>query len=342
MTDISKLKQHLINHPALVEKILIECDFHNVHDLGTQFRCGWDYESRTGSSTVINKHNLWCTSFSRNVQGDIVTLVQKKLNLNFPQAVSKICSITGYEEVEEKVIEAVQVFGGIFDKFKKKEQKSEIITTYDESVLDGYLKMPNKRFLKDGIGVFTQEYYEIMYDPFTNRIAIVWRDITGKIAGIMGRLNKDEIEEYELKYLPLIPFRKSRILYGLNQNYSTINEKGVIVVGESEKMVLQMHSFGFNNAVSIGGSFISDEHKNMIHSTMPKKIILAFDEGVEEGKIVHEAEKLKAINPFMENSEIFYIYDKKNEILKADGRQSPTDLGKDAFGKLMMHNLKKV
>ncbi len=38
----------------------------------------------------------------------------------------------------------------------------------------------------------------------------------------------------------------------------------------------------------------------MIHSSMPKKIILAFDEGVEEGKIVSEAEKLKAINPYME------------------------------------------
>ncbi len=342
MVDILKLKQHLINAPDLIEKVLIECGFSNIHHVPEGWRAGWE-EKSGGNSIIINAHNLWCTSFSKNIQGDLITLVQKRLGMIFPKAVKMITTTIGYEESTEEIVESkIEVFGGLFNQFKAKKQQSEIITTYDESVLDRYLKMPNKRFLKDGIGIFTQDYYEIMYDPLSNRIVIVWRNVLGEITGIMGRLNKAEIEEYESKYLPLIPFKKKKILYGLNQNYGSIADRGTIVIGESEKLVMQMHSYGFHNAVSIGGSYISDQHKNLIHSAMPKKIILALDEGTEEDRIVAEAEKLKAVNPFMDKAEIYYIYDKLNDILPKGSKSSPTDFGKDGLKELMMNNMRRI
>lgn len=342
MTDTYDLKTYLAKNPDLIEKVLDECDFYNIHTQDKNIRCGWDYDSHSGNSILIDIETLYCKSFSKGIRGDIITLVQEKLKISFTDAINKICEIIGYKGKKKKQ-KTKEIFGGVFNNFnnKKKNENTEI-KIYNEDILNKYLKIPNKRFIDDGIGILTQLEYEIMYDTISNRIIIVWRDTNGRIIGIVGRLNKDNISNEESKYLSLVPFKKSKALYGLNQNYKNILTSGTIVVSESEKSVMQMNTFGIKNAVSLGCCSISNCQKNTILSSSPKNIIIAFDEGLEQEKIVNEAEKLKTVNPFMDNTNIYYIYDKNGDILKKGSKHSPSDLGKDNFKNLIQNHLIKI
>ena len=63
---------------------------------------------------------------------------------------------------------------------------------------------------------------------------------------------------------------------------------------------------------------------------MTKKIILAYDEGLEEEQIRSQAEKLVLNNSVFQNR-VGYIFDRDNEILPKGSKASPSDLGISSF-----------
>ena len=71
---------------------------------------------------------------------------------------------------------------------------------------------------------------------------------------------------------------------------------------------------------------------------MTKKIVLAYDEGLEEDNVRMQAEKLVLNNAVFKNR-VGYIYDKNNLILPKGSKASPSDLGKDAFLELMKNHI---
>ena len=78
-----------------------------------------------------------------------------------------------------------------------------------------------------------------------------------------------------------------------------------------------------------------------IQSTAPKIIILGLDEGLEEGHVINQAEKLKMQNPFI-SIKVGYIWDKNNEVLKKGSKMSPMDVGKIGFEHLMRNCTKWI
>ncbi|WP_237714133.1 hypothetical protein [Bacillus atrophaeus] len=69
-------------------------------------------------------------------------------------------------------------------------------------------------FYEDGILPKTQSMFQIGYDSITGRITVPWKTFSGELCGVMGRLNKKNLSEEETKWLPIIPFPKSKTLYG--------------------------------------------------------------------------------------------------------------------------------
>ena len=63
---------------------------------------------------------------------------------------------------------------------------------------------------------------------------------------------------------------------------------------------------------------------------MTDKVIVAFDEGLDEEFVRDEAKKLACDNFILKNK-VGYIWDDDNEILEKDKKQSITDLGKEKF-----------
>ena len=151
---------------------------------------------------------------------------------------------------------------------------------------------------------------------------------------IMGRLNKYEIDDFENKWMPIQPFQKSKTIFGFSENYHSIQNKGVLFVGESEKFTMQLSSHGVDLGLSLGGNNLSQFQANNIKSLFAKRIIVSLDEGLDEQVSVDMARRLKQENFFQ--NEVLYIYDRNNKYLPKGSKMSPSDLSKNQFRKIVM------
>lgn len=338
--NIHNLKEEIKDNDELICLILEDVGFTDISDEfnhGNEFRCAWE-EGGNPTSVRVSKSTLSANCFSRGIKGDIITLVQEKLNISFSQALNRISKIINYEDVN---IEVSLPFGGFFNEILSVvDDDNGDIQTYDESILNEYLILPSKRFFNDGICCDIQERYKVGYDVCTGRIIVPWRNLSGELVGIMGRLNKDKIEEYENKWFPVISFTKSKTLFGFSENYNAIQHGSFAMIGESEKFPMALSSKGIDLGLGLGGSNLSQFQANNIKSLFPKRILVCMDEGLEEDVSREIAKQLK-IDTFFEN-EVGYIYDTENKYLPKGSKMSPSDLPLEEMKKLITECTKKV
>lgn len=277
--------------------------------------------------------------FSTGERGDIFSLVMDVMGYSFPESLKFISNFFNLsDEAISTNSKFVKPFGGFYRKIAKAEQYPEFnMSVYDESILNEYRGHYNILFFRDGIDFDTQNYFDVGYDFSTNRITIPEYTLTGELCGIMGRLNESNCDKAE-RWLPIIPCSRGLTLYGYHKNYANIQQKNVVVIGESEKFVMQLHSMGIDVGLSICGCSISKTQQKYIKGLMAKQIILALDEGLEEEQIREEAKKLCSCNKML-TSKIGYIYDAENDVLLKGGKQSPSDLGKEAFEELYKNHV---
>ena len=160
----------------------------------------------------------------------------------------------------------------------------------------------------------------------SNRITIPERSTDGSLVGIMGRANYEC--EHDKRWYPLISCPRSKTLFGYAENYHRIQETGNIVLFESEKAVQQCDSFGCNIALATCGCHVSDTQAKYIKRMLPKKIILAYDEGLEEEHLVNECKKLIVDNPILK-TKVGYIW--PDGLIQEGSKMNIADLGKDVY-----------
>ncbi len=339
--DVHSLKNYIKTKPELIELILEKANFSEIDDNfsgGMEYRCAWS-EGKNNTAVRVNKETLASNCFSRNIKGDIITLIQDKKQLPFQKAVKFIADVVNFNETHQE--EYTLPFGGFYKKIKRfKENNGLELKVYDESILDQYLKVPNLMFYQDGIDINTQQEFNVGYDVVTQRITVPWRSTSGELIGIMGRKNIRDVEEGDNKWFPIIPFPKSAVIYGFSENYKSIQDKGIAFVGESEKFSLTLKSWGLPLGLSLGGSTMSENQANNIKSLLCRKTIIGMDEGLEKDISVEIGKKLK-MNKFFKNT-VYYINDKNNLYLPKGSKMSPTDLPKEDFKRLITHCLVEI
>lgn len=333
MLDVYKVKKYIIDNDEYIQLLLEESGFCKISDRGKEYRCAYDIDTNS-TSIKVSKDNLSSFDFSRGIKGDLITLIQHKIQKSFPRTLKFICSIVGLNDDNLEKEEVKLPFDGFFRNIGKNKDTYEKIKTYNDNILEQYSRMPNRLFLKDGIPVDIQMKYEIGYDVMSGRITIPHRNTIGELVGIVGRCNTSEIEEGVAKYYPIIPFKKSKVLFGYDKNYKYIQKKQMVILAESEKSVMKMDAMGLKNCLAVGGNYVSEIQSKNIQALMPKYVIIGFDEGIEEEHLRNQAKKVKLENPFL-NINVGYIYDKNNEIMKKDSKIAPMDLPKNLLEKLM-------
>lgn len=271
--------------------------------------------------------------FSINAHGNLYSLVMQTKNLSFPKALKYIAETLGLEKSQfSKKIR--YPFGGFYKGLMKEIQEPEYsMTTYDESILDEYTGKYNLMFFKDGITFETQEHFNVGFDLESLRITVPEYTLDGKLCGIMGRLNDSQCSKDE-RWLPIIPCSRNLTLYGYHHNYEFIQQKNIVVIGESEKFVQQLHSMGSYVGLATCGCDVSDIQAKHLKALMTSKIILAYDEGLEEEQIRLQAQKLVLNNAVFHN-QVGYVFDRNNLILPKGSKASPSDLGKGVFTELI-------
>jgi DNA primase len=340
--DAIRLTEYLTQNHDGVLAILEDLGYtnlnHNIYKNEIRFS---REEGRNPSSSKLDLNTLGYKIFSTNEKGNLYTLVMNRLDSKyFPDALNYIVDLLelGKSNFSNKI---KYPFNGFYKNLIKELNDPELcMKTYDEDILTPFLKKYNTMFFNDGISYQTQEHFKIGYDIETNRITVPEYTFDGKLCGIMGRLNDKNCEKHE-RWIPIIPCSRALTLYGYHQNYKKIQEKGICVVGESEKLPMQLFDFNCYVGLATCCNNISLTQEKYIKSLLIPKTILAYDEGLEEEYIREEAKKLKIDNSIFKN-EVGYIYDDDNSYLPKGSKAAPSDYGKTIFNELIKNKVRWV
>lgn len=215
--------------------------------------------------------------------------------------------------------------------------KLEYPEAYDEQELDKYSKCASKLFLDDGLWLSTQYYWGIRYDYKYKRIVIpVYQD--GDLVGAIGRLNKTKIKDEENKYMPILPYSKSKVLFGLDIYKEKIKELKKVILVESEKSVMKAYQLGFKIPVlAVGCSNISRHHIERLNILGVKTIIWSQDKGIENKNVLPE--NLKKLKKYSTAKYIKYI--NPDEIDLLDDKESVLDKDKKTIEIIFKNYVRK-
>lgn len=340
--DIKQLKEYIFenNH---IETILQELGMHHIkwHDNRRYITCGFNDGDNQKACVIFNSEYFNIDSYTRDVKNkagyapDILSLVAFIKQEPFFDCIKWVCQTIGidyYYSFDDDVPDSLKITKLIYEMQKGEIQEEERpLKPISEKILTYYKPYLNNMFLNDGITYETQIEFEVAYDEYSNRITIPIRSEIHDLCGVKGRLFKQQIEEWEQKYIYLEPCGRSKILYGLHKTYPFIQQEGKCYIGESEKFVLQLWSMGYYNSVGIGGKKISSQQIEKL-TRLGVDLIFAFDKDVTKKEIEEIA------NRFVDGVNIFYLFDDNNIL---NEKESPSD-SKNKYDYLLNNCLYKI
>lgn len=324
------VKDKLINDiPTLIE-ILEQCGFRHVKRGHDEIRCAYSQDSNP-SRIKIDTRTMVVTDFVLGITGDIYTLIQTKRKCTFREAFQFVSSFIDLGDISFG--NNRRLFGGFFQKSKSDIYVPKI---YDDTHLErSYEKIPNQRFLNDGIPITVQDRFDLHYDELSNRIIVPYHTELG-LVGTVGRYNGNHEKDGVSKWMATDPFSKAHFLYGLHHNYNQITTSKWAFIGESEKFPMQLSAMGIDLGVAVGSHSISTYQAAQL-KYITDKLVVCFDEGLDEEVIREQCKKLQ--RGLFNNVKVGYVYDKNNQIMMKDSKVSPSDLGKAAFQELIKNHV---
>ena len=327
-----ELKEKLINDSDTVIQILNDCGFCNIVRRDNVIRFARSSESRP-DSIKMNLDTLSVVDFARDVKGDIYTLIQYKMNLDFRES---FYYLKQYVSDDEFKMPTKKLFGGFFNRHVS--EHIELPLYPDDYMSKYFVNVANIRFKKDGIPRYIQYRYDIHYDDLEHRIIIPYHTERG-LVGFVGRYNGDYEKDEVPKYYAYDRFQKSNVLYGLYQNYNLLAERRIAFIFEGEKSVMLLSAYGIDLGVSVGGHYISDHQVSQL-KYLVDTVIICFDEDIEEATLIEQANKFK--KGLFANTKVGYVYDEHNEVLPKGSKCSPVDRGKSDFETLIQNHVKYI
>ena len=348
MIDVPKLKRGLVGQFDMLVHLLESLGITHIKcNKGTQEIRFATTQDSNPTSNLLNVNTLSYVNFALGLNGDIITLVSYFNKSPFKDTLRYIIEVCGISEDDYNKGEGryKHAFKSVYTLLKEEKISNRHNDTYldftqplypTECLLE-YDNGCNKMFFDDGIGYRTQEYFKVGYDKITNRITIPEWDNSGNLVGIMGRLNDYHCDK-GTRWLPIIPCQRNKLLYGYHFNYLHIVNSPILLIGESEKFVMQLYTKGIRSALALSGNKISKYQQALIKALAIKKIIVCLDEGQDKEYIRNEAKTIMSNNHIYKNK-VGYIYDTNNEILLSGSKASPSDVDSDKLRYLLKHKV---
>lgn len=336
---MNSIKEKLYKEPTLIIKILEHFGFYNPILKNGEIRFGIEQGHNPNAIriNISDNANLYVQDFARGLKKyDLFSYIMKVRNLDFRTVLSSIKQVVGIDSYSDFCV-AKSIFGGFYEKIKRK-TPNLMARVYPESILEEYEQVYNTRFLRDNINFQAQDFFEIGYDVLSQRITIPIRNTYGELIGVKGRANW-ECTEDESKYIYLVPCPMSTTLYGYIYNYEFINSNKTILIGESEKFVMQAYSYGIRNCLALGGNSLSDTQCKILMELNPKEIVFILDKSLDPAITLVNAEKLsRYIRLF--DTKIYWWDWQKNKSLPP--KSSPSDYGKEVMNEILKKEIFEV
>lgn len=312
----------------------------NISDRGKEFRCGLPDDTSKTRVRVKKNEYLNITIFQSDdetIRGNIITLVMHILNISFPKANKIIHDYLGLEykyTKKEKKKENVNPL----DFFKNACSRRNVfdvsdIDIFGEEELMEFTPNLHKLWLEEGILSFTARKFGIGYDYKRKRIVIphrMWSGDENDYVGIIGRTTIPNHDMFDIpKYFPIKSYPKSMNLYGLNENYRTIQEQGYVTVFEAEKSVLKRHSRLDGTGVALMcHDFDTYGEQVSILTGLNVEVVIAMDKGIKQEHVWAMCDKFYGVR------KVSYIWDSYDII---PDKESPADMHNKIYNSLFKH-----
>lgn len=332
------IKKELLNNPEIIVNILIKRDFHKPKIRNNEIRCGFEEGSNPTAIQIRLKNNdkLIVRDYVRGLCCDLISYIMKTRKVDFKTVLDSIKQELGIEDYGYFETRH-SAFGGFYDRIKR--QESDLVAKkYPESVLDEYDSAYSLRFGKDHICAITQRDFQIGYDVLSQRITIPIRNVYGELIGVKGRANW-EVGEDEPKYLYLLPCPMSTTLFGYCQNYEYINDQKTILIGESEKFVMQCHSYGIRNCLALGSNSLSNAQCKLLLELSPREVVFVLDKGLDPDITMNNAQRLHAFGRMMDLEIKWWDWTRNTTL---EDKASPSDYGKDTMLNILNNEIFEV
>ena len=324
------LKKYIFENDA-IEYILTElgCQEIKYHSQHNYYSATQPDGDNPQGVNIKNNQYLNYRSFTRNVDyadnKDLISLIESSKKIGFISAVKwlhKVLNLSfDYKSLKKRPIEEQKKDPlEIFKKIKRHRKRCVVndFDILDENILNDYLPYCHINWFKEGITKPAIEKFKIGYSYNNSRIIIphrYWLD--GSLIGIIGRTTIDNYKELDIpKYFPWKSYPKAVNLYGLYENYETIQKAGYVVVYESEKAVLKRYSLNDKTGVALCCHNLSDEQVAILIG-LNVEIILCMDNDVSKEEIEFMCKKFKGIR------KVSYIYDEWDLLPE---KSNPTDV----------------
>lgn len=276
---------------------------------------------------IRNNEYLDYRSFSRGIDyedgQDLVNLVESIKKISFIEAVKYLHKILELpfefkkqREKAQKKFDPLAIFKRVL-RCNRCVINVDDIHILDDKLLNDYVPMLHIDWLKQGITDRTRKKFGLAYSYKHKRVVIPMRYwATGELLGFNQRTTVENYKELGIKKYFITPtYPKQLNLYGLYENYDSIQKAGYVVVAESEKSVLKRDSLGDSTVVALSGKTMSDEQIRVLIG-LNVEIIIALDKDVDINEVRHICEKFKNIR------KVSYIYDFIDVL---DSKDAPMD-----------------
>lgn len=324
------LKQYIFKNEK-IEYILEElgCSFIDFHpDKNYYTATQPDGDNKLGV-IICNNEFLGYFSYSRNINidehKDIFYFIGQTKKYTFAETMRYVHNLLGLkytfkkDEHVEKIEEKYDPLS-VFTKYDKKYKTRNVLdfNILNEEILNDFEPLTHISWLREGIAPWTSKKFGLCYSYKYHRqiVPIRWW-WNGYLAATNARTTVENYELFDIKKYILTPgYNKSNNLYGLWENYKSIEEAGYIVIGESEKSVLKRDSLGDSTWVALSGKTLSEEQARIISGLNINEVVIALDQDVPLVEVWDICEKLFRIK------KVSYIYDKHGLLGDKD---SPAD-----------------
>jgi len=323
---ISELKEYIFENNK-IEYILVEIGCGNIvyHPNKEYYSCSNFDGDNPSAINVKNNGYLGVINWTRSEfdsNSDLITLVQYNKKMSFVETIKYLHKILDLP-FEFKAKEEVKKKVDVLDIFKRQKRRNRTtvnvddIHVLDNKLIDDYIPLLHISWVKQGITERTRKKFSLAYSYKHKRVVIPMKYwLTGQLLGFNQRTTVENYNEFGIKKYFITPtYPKQLNLYGLYENYDSIQKAKYVVVYEAEKSVLKRDSLNDSTGVALSGHIISDEQVNILMG-LNVEIVIALDKDISVEEVRHLCEKFKNAR------KVSYIYDKWGIL---DDKDSPAD-----------------
>ena len=265
----------------LNEKNKALCPFHNDHS----------------PSFSVNGDKQIYKCFSCGESGNVITFVQKYNNISFQEAIKLLAENAGisitldmpkkqsaydkYYDINDTALKYYKnnlissVGAEAYKYLTDRGLTKELINEFNIGLATGN-KLSSMLDKKYDVGSLlnidiSKEIGGNIYDTFQNRIIFPVIDEDKNVIAFSGRkyLRDDLNDVSQPKYLntkETIIFKKSNVLYNINNSLQEIKKSKEIIITEGFMDTIRMSSIGYKNVVALMGTAFTKEHLDKIKS----------------------------------------------------------------------------